>query len=149
MRRSIASVVFVASLALSCGYVDPVIHNKVVGRASANGIDPMLLAAVVWVESRYCPKAIGRAGEIGLGQLKPIVAQEYGVPVSELYNVDVNLGLSARYLRDLYFQFGDWVKALAAYNRGPTRVKKMGIDSKGWQYAYKVLWTYRYWKQGG
>jgi len=149
MARLAAAVVVLFSTALGCGYVDPAVHRKVVEKAEAHGLDPLLLAALVWVESRYCPEAVGRAGEVGLGQVKPVVAKQYGVPEHRLYNVDVNLELAARYLRDLYLRFGDWVRALAAYNRGPTRVLREGVDRKGMEYAYQVLWTYSYWKRGG
>ncbi len=133
--------------AFACGYPRADIQALVERAALEAGLDPLLLGAVVWVESRYCAQAVGRAGEIGLGQVKPIVALEYGVSAEALWDPLTNLRVAARYLRDLYLRFGDWVRTLAAYNRGPTRLAANGLDEKGWRYAYRVLQVYGYWKE--
>jgi soluble lytic murein transglycosylase len=45
--------------------LDPII----IGAANRNGIDPMLLKAIIWRESRFRPEKVGRHGERGLMQL--------------------------------------------------------------------------------
>src|SRR5439155_558715 len=40
-------------------------------------IDPLLVKAVIWQESKFNPKAKGRAGEIGLMQVQEIAAEEW------------------------------------------------------------------------
>jgi soluble lytic murein transglycosylase len=45
--------------------------------AARYGIDPLLVKAVVWRESRFNPEARGRAGEIGLMQIQEVAAQEW------------------------------------------------------------------------
>ncbi|GAC1418942.1 MAG: lytic transglycosylase domain-containing protein [Burkholderiaceae bacterium] len=91
--------------------------------ASAN-ISPVLLAALVWQESRWNAQAISRKGAIGLAQLMPATARDLGVnPMNPI----ANLNGAARYLRQLLDQFdGNVEKALAAYNAGAARVRSAG-----------------------
>ena len=144
--RQLALPLF-ASFALACGHPDPKLHARVEYWARAFGLDPLLLGAVVWVESRYCVGAIGQAGEVGLGQVKPSTALSLGLDPRYLRHPDHNLYATARYLRELYLTFGDWTLALAAYNRGPGRVRREGVDARGRAYVERVLAVYTYWKQ--
>lgn len=110
--------------------------------AASFGLEPELMRAVVWVESRYCPDAVSPKGAIGLGQLMPQTAAGLGV------DPDVpaqNLWGTARYLSEQYEAFGDWVLALAAYNAGPQNVRNYeGVPPfrETHAYIYKVLSTY-------
>lgn len=141
------ALLLLAPLALACGRPTPEVHAKVERWAQAFGLDPLLLGAVVWVESRYCPQALGKAGEIGLGQIKPATAMGYGIPPEALYDPDLNLYVAARYLRDLFLRFGQWHLALAAYNQGPTSLAQEGLKPQAYRYALKVLQVYHHWRQ--
>ena len=92
--------------------------------ASSANISPTLLAALIWQESRWNPRAVSRKGAMGLTQLMPGTARQLGVnPADPL----ANLVGGARYLRQLIDQFdGNVEKALAAYNAGPGRVRSAG-----------------------
>jgi len=92
--------------------------------ASSANISPTLLAALIWQESRWNPRAVSRKGAMGLTQLMPGTARQLGVnPADPL----ANLVGGARYLRLLLDQFdGNVEKALAAYNAGPGRVRSAG-----------------------
>lgn len=93
-------------------------------RAARNaGIDPRLLAAVVWAESNFRADAVSHAGAIGLAQLMPATARGLGV---DPWNPEQNLAGAARYLRQMSDQFGTLDLALAAYNAGPGNVRKFG-----------------------
>jgi soluble lytic murein transglycosylase-like protein len=89
--------------------------------AAAEGLDPKLLTAVVWVESNFTPDAISHAGAIGLAQLMPGTAELLGV---DPYDPEQNLAGGARFLSDMIDRFGRVDLALAAYNAGPGRVSR-------------------------
>jgi soluble lytic murein transglycosylase-like protein len=92
--------------------------------AGAVGLDPRLLASLVWAESEFNPNAISRSGAIGLSQLMPKTAEGLGV---DPYNPLENLNGGARYLQWAIDEFGSYELGLAAYNAGPGRVREAGF----------------------
>jgi len=111
------------SYALACGYIPADLRAWTGYYARGFGLEPDLLTALVWVESRYCPQARSPVGAIGLGQLMPATAKELGV---DPWNPQANLYGAALYLRQKWEEFGDWRLALAAYNAGSGAVRKHG-----------------------
>jgi soluble lytic murein transglycosylase len=92
-------------------------------------VNPLMILAVIHVESRFDPYAISPAGAKGLMQLRPetaeAVAEEIGAPwTSEemLFDPEYNILLGTSYLKQLLDRFGDLDAALAAFNSGPTRI---------------------------
>jgi len=87
---------------------------------------PADLAAVILVESGGRAEALSPKGARGLWQLMPDTARRYGLRVDEIRDDRLDLfratDAAARYLHDLYAQFGDWRLALAAYNTGEANV---------------------------
>ncbi len=120
-----------------------VIATAILRSSIRSGIDPRLVVAVIACESSFRPDAIGKKGEIGLGQLKPETAAALGVdPYDPVQNIDG----CVRYLRQQWERFGDWELALAAYNAGPTAVSKAGGIPQNEitpRYVRKVLDLYR------
>jgi soluble lytic murein transglycosylase len=100
--------------------------------AWANGLDPLLVSAVIRQESRFRPEAISPANAHGLMQLLPPtardVARQGGQPeprTDALRDVRTNVALGTRHLRELFDRYlGSTVRALAAYNAGPEAVAK-------------------------
>lgn len=97
------------------------------------GVDPALVKAVVWKESRFDPEARGRAGEIGLMQLREAAASEWAAAerilafrFQDLEHPRTNCLAGTWYLAKLSrrYQFTDnpTVYALADYNAGRTHV---------------------------
>jgi cell wall-associated NlpC family hydrolase len=97
----------------------------IVAAATANGVSPALVKAVVRAESGFDPNAVSRAGAQGLMQLMPSTAA--GLGVTDPFDPKQNLMGGAKFLRQLLDRFGgDPSKALAGYNAGPGAVEKYG-----------------------
>ncbi|HXO19824.1 MAG TPA: lytic transglycosylase domain-containing protein, partial [Thermoanaerobaculia bacterium] len=93
--------------------------------AERHRLDPLLLAAVVEVESQFAPRAVSPDGAVGLMQVLPETAQLYGQ--TELFDPYVNLDVGSQYLAALLERYhGDLALAVAAYNAGPAAVTRFG-----------------------
>ena len=89
--------------------------------AAQNGLDPALLDAVIWTESRYDPAAMSGAGAQGLLQLNKVTQKELGV--KNPFSAAEAIPAGARYLAKLLSKFnGNVDLAIAAYNAGPRNV---------------------------
>ena len=100
-------------------------EELVTAAALRNGLPPEFVHSVVSAESSYRTNAVSRKGAIGLMQLMPATAGEYGAdPADPRQNVEAG----TRYLRDLLlkYQHSDHQvsRALAAYNAGPGAVDR-------------------------
>lgn len=97
----------------------------IVEHARRNSVRPSLVRAVIQVESGFNPVARSPKGAMGLMQLMPATAREFGV--RNAFNPEENVGAGVRYLRQLLDRYdGDEKLALAAYNAGPGAVDKYG-----------------------
>jgi soluble lytic murein transglycosylase-like protein len=106
------------------------------------GLDPRLLAAVIYVESRFNHASVSGAGAMGLGQLMPSTAQAAGVDPRDPWG---NLVGAAEVLRWNYLAFRSWPLALAAYNAGEGTVRRYnGIPpyAETQWYVDAVLYVY-------
>jgi soluble lytic murein transglycosylase-like protein len=87
------------------------------------GVDPILVRAVIQVESNFEPRCISRRGARGLMQLMPETARRYGV--SSIFDPEENIRGGIHYLSDLLHLYPhDLPRALAAYNAGENAVAK-------------------------
>lgn len=84
-------------------------------------VDPLLVAAVVAVESCFRPWAVSRCGARGLMQLLPSTAR--GLGVRDIHDVGDNIRGGVRQLAYLSSRFGRREHVLAAYNAGPARAR--------------------------
>jgi len=92
--------------------------------AEAHGVDPMLVSALIQVESNYRPTARSRKGAMGLMQLMPSTAREY--KVRNPFEPKANIEAGIKHLKTLIDRFGATrlELALAAYNAGPGAVER-------------------------
>jgi soluble lytic murein transglycosylase-like protein len=125
MKVLVLALLLFTSSALACG-LTPQMWQKTRVYAQAFGLEPELLAAVVWVESRFCPQAVSPRGARGLGQLMPATARGMGIQKEWLHDPHWNLWGAARYLRQQWNTFRNWELALAAYNAGAGNVRRFG-----------------------
>lgn len=93
--------------------------------AEANGLSADLLRAIIQIESAFNPLAVSPKGAMGLMQLMPETAREYGVQAP--FDPDQNIRAGSAYFRRLLDRYDQSVElALAAYNAGPTAVDRYG-----------------------
>jgi membrane-bound lytic murein transglycosylase D len=88
---------------------------------------PEQLVWIAEVESDFDADAASPAGALGMFQLMPATAKEYGLstwPFDERTDVEPSAHAAAKYLKNLHSEFGDWRLAVAAYNCGPGRVQR-------------------------
>ncbi len=117
----------------------PLDYGHIVRRhAARNRLDAALVAAVIYEESRFRPRARSKVGAMGLMQIQPATAETIaqrtggvGFHVSDLYDPEVNISYGSWYLRQLLDKYGDERLALAAYNAGETIVDRWLREGKG------------------
>jgi soluble lytic murein transglycosylase len=120
----------------------PLRYEQVVrGHARNYRLNPALLAAVIYTESKFDANARSNAGAIGLMQLLPEtakgIAQRTGgarFVVSDLTNPEINVRYGAWYLRHLLDRYGDERTALAAYNAGQANVDRWRAEGVAIQF---------------
>jgi soluble lytic murein transglycosylase-like protein len=148
MGRAIAVLVILfAGWAYSCGRIPPDLAQLATYYARAFGLEPNLLIAVVWVESRFCIRAVSPKGAVGLGQIMPRTGKGMGIDPARLTDPRWNLWGSARYLRQQWDTFRDWRLALAAYNAGAGAVRRFGgipPFPETQRYVRDVLWIFQW-----
>jgi soluble lytic murein transglycosylase len=97
--------------------------------ARENHLDPALLAAVIYQESKFRTDAQSSSGAIGLMQLTPSTARGIAIRTGgsqfrtdDLYNAEINIRYGAWYLAHLFSKYGNEQLVLAAYNAGQGNV---------------------------
>ncbi len=107
----------------------------IIAAASIYEMDPALIKAVIWRESRFNPKAQGAAGELGLMQIRDVAAGEWAKAESitnfhhgQLINAKSNVLAGTWYLKKAisHHQHTDdpIIYGLAEYNAGRSNVLK-------------------------
>ena len=116
--------------------------DLIVKAARKHGLDPLLVKAVVWRESRFQPEKVGAAGERGLMQVGEAAARDWATAhkievfvFADLFDAKTNLEAGTWYLsralehwkdRDFPVYF-----ALAEYNAGRSRVERWSANATG------------------
>ncbi len=151
MRIFVSVLVLLAAAGAGFAYVEqtqppwyerlryPLSYEQIVrGHAQNYDLDPALLAAVIYRESKFDAGAKSSSGAIGLMQLLPETAKGIALHtggsrfvVSDLYNPEINVRYGAFYLRRLLTKYGDTRLALAAYNAGQANVDSWRANGEG------------------
>jgi hypothetical protein len=114
-------------------------YDRLITHAAAqNDLDPDLLKALVYIESAGNYKAVSPKRAMGLTQLRIPTAREMGV--KNVFNPQQNLLGGAKYLSQQLKAFKNESTALAAYNAGPTRVRRGNtLPTETRSYVKRVL----------
>lgn len=110
--------------------------------AASHDLDPMILAAVIHVESGFRPEVVSQKGALGLMQIMPDTATWLGeqkaqkISPEDLFNPEANIATGAYYLKYLLGRFPTEYAALAAYNAGPTNARRW-LDEGLWDGSYE------------
>jgi soluble lytic murein transglycosylase len=109
--------------------------------ARENDLDPALLAAVIYQESKFRPGAKSSSGAIGLMQLTPATAHGIALRTggsrfvtSDLLDPELNIRYGAWYLGNLFRKYGQERLVLAAYNAGQGNVDRWRSRHEGIQF---------------
>jgi hypothetical protein len=122
VKPSVAATIMPAVPAISPAK-KPDLDAVINGASDRTQIDPDLISSVIHAESGFNPHALSPKGAQGLMQLMPGTAANLGV--GNAFDPGANVDGGTRYLRQLLELYNfDLVKALAAYNAGPLRVKQ-------------------------
>jgi len=155
LKKVLALVVVAAALAAAFAYVNstepawyvrlryPLDYQAIVRGHSRNyQLDPALLAAVIYQESKFRAHARSSSGAVGLMQLLPSTAEGIAVHtggtkfrVSDLDDPEINVRYGSWYLRHLLDKYGNERTALAAYNAGQENVDHWRAEGKGIEFA--------------
>jgi soluble lytic murein transglycosylase len=151
MRAALSTFVLLAAVCAGFAYVHetqpgwyerlryPLSYELIVkGHAKNYDLDPALLAAVIYRESKFDARARSSSGAVALMQLLPETAKGIAVhtggtqfEVADLYDPEINVRYGAFYLRRLLTKYGDTRLALAAYNAGQANVDSWIAAGKG------------------
>ena len=120
----------------------PLRYEQIVRSHARNyDLDPALLAAVIYTESRFRADARSDAGALGLMQLLPETARGIAVRtggerfvVEDLYVPELNIRYGSWYLRNLLDRYDDLRTALAAYHAGQGNVDRWRSQGLGIQF---------------
>jgi soluble lytic murein transglycosylase len=113
----------------------PLRHDDIIRQQAADkDLDPALIAAVIYRESKFQDGQVSSAGALGLMQITPDTADQIEklsggttFETDDLADPDINISYGAFYLRHLLDLYDDnEVAALAAYNAGPGNVDSWG-----------------------
>ncbi len=118
----------------------------ILAASNQHGLDPKLVHAVIHAESAYDAQAISSAGAVGLMQLMPATAKQYGAQNRK--DPKQNIYAGTRYLKYLLELFNDNLSlSIAAYNAGENAVKKYKNQIPPYpetqKYVKQVLRLYR------
>jgi soluble lytic murein transglycosylase len=106
-------------------------EELVVGHAENYGLEPQLVAAVIYQESKFDADAVSSSGAVGLMQLLPSTGQGIADRTggkswtpADLRDPELNIRYGSWYLRHLLDKYGEERLALAAYNAGQANVDR-------------------------
>jgi soluble lytic murein transglycosylase len=118
--------------------------------AREHDLDPALMAAVIYQESKFRPSAESPSGAIGLMQLTPATAEGIAIRTGghkfvtrDLYDPEINIRYGAWYLANLFRKYRSERLVLAAYNAGQGNVDRWESEGVGIQFPETAAYVQR------
>ena len=117
-----------------------------VDSAEEHEVDPVVMAALIYVESRWTPTARSRSNACGLTQVLPKYSGGYRgrfgkkLTCKQLFDPETSIRRGTTilgYFLNRYHR--SYKRSLCSYNAGPGRCKRRTRSHKGHRYALKVL----------
>lgn len=100
--------------------------NYIYTHATKNNVDPAIMAAMAFAESTFNPNAVSRRNAQGLYQIVPSTFRQFADEGDDPFDPESSTKVAARYLAYLLKRYkGDYERALAAYNWGPSNVNRL------------------------
>src|SRR5215472_8614752 len=163
MRKLLALLVLVAALGGAAAYIwhtsppwfervrYPLRYAEYVRvHSREHGLDPALVAAVIYQESKFRSDAMSSSGAIGLMQVTPATADGIAIRThgsafrtSDLYNPEINIRYGAWYLSDLFAKYHSESLVLAAYNAGQGNVDRWLANNEPIQFSETAAYVSR------
>jgi len=121
----------------------PLSYQQIVrGHARNYDLDPALVAAVIYQESKFRANAKSSSGALGLMQLKPETAEGIAIRTggsrfrtADLYDPEINIRYGSWYLDNLFRKYGSEQLVLAAYNAGQGNVDRWRSNGQPIQFS--------------
>ncbi len=114
--------------------------------AKRHRLDLDLVHSLIRAESAYNPHAVSPVGAVGLMQVMPATASDYGVrSVDALFDPTTNLDTGMRHLKRLLDKYGNIGHAVMAYNAGEGALERSGgfvTYPETQRYTHRVLVSY-------
>ena len=121
-------------------------EHIVKGHADNYRLDPALVAAVIYQESKFDADARSSQGAVGLMQLLPETAKGIATrtggsafEVDDLLDPEINVRYGSWYLRHLLDRYGSEERALTAYNGGQGNLDRGVVHAETRHYVERVL----------
>jgi soluble lytic murein transglycosylase-like protein len=123
------------------------VARAILSEAARAGLDPLLVLAVIHVESSFDPGAVSKVGAAGLMQLLEstmgeVHARSGGIASTNPLDPVANVQAGVRYLGTLFKTFKDAELALMAYNAGPGRIRHYlregGVPARFWAFPRSI-----------
>lgn len=131
-----------------CRLVYPAPHRPLLKQVSSQyQLDPLLVGAIIFTESRWNEKAVSPAGALGWMQVMPLTAAEVARELGwrdfaseDLFQREQNVQIGCHYFAKLKRRLGnvDWM-ALAAYNAGESKIRAWVVKNLALQSRSRAL----------
>lgn len=109
-----------------------IFYTMLFNRGENAEIDPRLIVAIIYNESKFKPESVSKKGARGLGQIMPSTAKFFRTYPDYLFHPMLNIYGTTKIFRNYFNRYQHLPSyyrlqyALAAYNAGPSAVEKWG-----------------------